>query len=242
VDFLRFNPRPRLSAWPLPLAPAAVCVIADDVLADPQALVDWAAAQRFGAPAGYPYPGLVLPLPDELVQRVADFFALQARGTLGGRRTLDSTVRLSLVTVPPEELAPCQWLCHRDRIDDTGVQLFAAAVLYLFHDPALGGTSFYRPRGTAAQTDALVADSLRLDAAAFGARHGLQPGYMGGDNAFFERVATVPAAWNRMIFYDGGLFHSADVGNPMRLSADPAAGRLTLNAFFTCRRHAAAGG
>lgn len=241
VDFLRFNPRPRLSTWPIPLAPGAVCIVADDVLADPQALVDWAAQQRFDPPAGYPYPGLVLPAPQELTQRVADFFALHARGPLGGRRTLDLTVRLSLVTVPPAELEPRQWLCHRDRIDDTGERLFAASVLYLFRDPALGGTSFYRPRVPAPRIDALVADSLRLDAAAFAGRHGLRPGYMDGDNAHFERVARVPAAWNRMIFYDGGLFHSADVGEPLRMSADPAAGRLTLNGFYTCRRHAAAG-
>jgi Family of unknown function (DUF6445) len=236
VDFLRFNPQPRLSVWPL--GPHADCVVADDALVDPQALVDWAGAQRFVPPAGYPYPGLVLQAPAELTQRVADFLALHARTRLGARRTLELTVRLSLVTVPPQELEPRQWLCHRDRIDDSGRLLFAASVLYLFRDPALGGTSFYRPRLPPEATDQLIADSMRLDAQAFGARHGLQAGYMGDSNAYFERVATVPAAWNRMIFYDGGLFHSADVGRPALLSAHPAHGRLTLNSFFTCRRQA----
>jgi hypothetical protein len=234
VDFLRFNPKPRLSAWPL--GPRAVCVVADDVLADPQALVDWAGAQHFVPPAGYPYPGLVLEAPAELTQRVADFFALHARSSLGARRTLDLAVRLSMVTVPPAELEPRQWLCHRDRIDDTGQLLFAASVLYLFRDPALGGTSFYRPRLAAADTEQLVVDSMRLDGPAFGARYGLQAGYMGDSNGYFERVATVPAAWNRMIFYDGSLFHSAQIGRPALLHADPARGRLTLNSFFTCRR------
>jgi len=237
VDFLRFNPKPRLAAWPL--GPDAVCVVADDVLADPQALVDWAGAQHFVPPAGYPYPGLVLQAPAELTQRVADFFALHARGSLGARRTLDLTVRLSLVTVPPAKLEPRQWLCHRDRIDDTGRLLFAASVLYLFRDPALGGTSFYQPRPAASETEQLVADSMRLDGQAFGARYGLQAGYMGDSNAYFERIATVPAAWNRMIFYDGSLFHSAEPGPPERLNADPALGRLTLNSFFTCRRKTA---
>jgi hypothetical protein len=46
------------------------------------------------------------------------------------------------------------------------------------------------------------------------------------------------AAWNRMIFYDGGLFHSADISQPSLNSADPRTGRLTLNGFFTCRRNA----
>ena len=57
-------------------------------------------------------------------------------------------------------------------------------------------------------------------------------------NAYFERIASVPAAWNRLIVYDGGLFHSADVDRPELLSADPARGRLTLNGFFSCRRNA----
>ena len=62
---------------------------------------------------------------------------------------------------------------------------------------------------------------------------------MTASNAYFERIATVPAAWNRLIFYDGGLFHSAHIEQPALLASDPTRGRLTLNGFFTCRRHSA---
>ena len=85
----------------------------------------------------------------------------------------------------------------------------------------------YRRTPAQADTDALVADSQNLPAHAFGQRYGLQPGYMAGSNAYFERTAQVAAAWNRLIVYDGSLFHSADV-DPARLSADPVQGRLTL--------------
>jgi hypothetical protein len=112
----------------------------------------------------------------------------------------------------------------------------AASVLYLFHDPALGGTSFYRPRRPGPVIDRLVADSLTLEASDFAARHGVQRGYMTDGNQHFERVATVPAAWNRLIFYDGEIFHSGDIAQPLLMSSDPARGRLTLNGFFTCRR------
>lgn len=44
--------------------------------------------------------------------------------------------------------------------------------------------------------------------------------------------------WNRMIFYDGRLFHSGGVGGARALTGDPATGRLTLNGFFTCSRPA----
>jgi hypothetical protein len=51
-------------------------------------------------------------------------------------------------------------------------------------------------------------------------------------------VARVPAAWNRAIFYDATLFHSADVDQPELMSAEARRGRLTLNGFFTCTRKA----
>jgi hypothetical protein len=142
-----------------------------------------------------------------------------------------------MVTVPPAELDPVQWQCHRDRVAaEPNRVIFAAMVLYLFHNPALGGTSFYRPRLSSDQTDRMVADSQMMAADEFSARHGLRAGYMSGSNPYFERITSVPAAWNRMIFYDGSLFHSADIGESSLISSDPRTGRLTLNGFFTCRR------
>ena len=147
--------------------------------------------------------------------------------------------RGGVVGRPPAELRPVQWLCHRDRIAANPRELlFAASVLYLFDDPALGGTSLYRPKRSAPETDRLLLDSQSLDAAAFSARYGLQPGYMTQDNDWFERTARVEAAWNRAVFYDGGIFHSADVHEPQRLSEDPRRGRLSINGFYTCRRNA----
>jgi hypothetical protein len=232
-----FNPNPSVSVLPLP--GGRPCVVLDDVLANPDGVAAWAATQAFVPPVGYPYPGLVLELAGNLVDHVAGLFDMHARARLGGRRTLDARLRLSLVTTPPERLEPRQWQCHRDRVaDDPTAALYAASVLYLFRDPALGGTSFYRPRRPAAEMARMIVDSQQLDAEAFASRHGLQPGYMAGSNAYFERVASVPAAWNRMLVYDGAIFHSADVGRPQALDADPRRGRLTLNGFFTCKPNA----
>lgn len=230
-----FNPDPTIRS--IALTGGEHCHVVDDVLADPRGLVEWARAQAFAAPRGYPYPGLVLPAPAEVSQRLVDYFAQHLRKPMGARRVLDLTCRLSLVTVPPEQLEPRQWQCHRDRIAaDPRETLFAASVLYLFRDPALGGTNFYVPRRSERETDRMIEDSLLLDAAQFSQRHGVQAGYMTGSNDYFERIAAVPAAWNRLIVYDGGLFHSADVEQPSRLSAVPSQGRLTLNGFFGCRR------
>lgn len=221
----------------VPIDANAQCVVIDNFLARPEEVAAWAAEQDLAEPQGYPYPGLVAEAPAAVCGLMADHFSRCVRNLLGGRRTLDSIIRASLVTVLPQALEPRQWLCHRDRIvDDPHQVLFAASVLYLFRDPALGGTNFYRPRQKEEQTNRLLADSQSLDAGTFGARYGLRPGYMTGGNAYFEQVACIPAAWNRAIFYDGGIFHSADIRHPEALSRDPMQGRLTLNGFHTCRR------
>ena len=84
----------------------------------------------------------------------------------------------------------------------------------------------------------MIADAGRMEGSEFSARYGVEAGYLAGSNRYFERLAQIPAAWNRMLFYNGDLFHSGDIPAPARLSADPRAGRLTLNGFFTCRRAA----
>jgi Family of unknown function (DUF6445) len=230
-----FNPSPRVSA--VSLGDGATCLVIDDVLTDPAAFAAWAARGTYEPTELYPYPGVVAGLPARVTALAVQHFDRLVRPRLGARRTTDANLRLSIISTPPEALRPIQWQCHRDRIAaDPARTLFAASVLYLFKDPALGGTSFYRSRLSPAQTDRLVADSQRLSAADYTERYGLTAGYMSGSNAYFERIASVPAAWNRMICYDGGLFHSADVNTSQPLSADPTVGRLTLNGFFTCTR------
>ena len=229
-----FNPAAQLRV--LAVGPGRPGVVVDDALANPEGLRAWAAEQRLQPPVGYPYPGQVCDVPGEVKARVADFFSQHVRVHLGVRRVLDCAVRLSVIDTPAEQLAPVQWLCHRDRGVEPGSQLiFAASVLYLFHDAGLGGTAFYEPRQSPAATEQLVADSQQLDAHNFGLRYALRPAYMAGSNAYFERTARVPAVWNRLIFYDASAFHSAEV-DPARLSSDPLHGRLTLNCFITCRR------
>jgi len=227
-----FNPTPAIST--VPLAGGREVVVIDDMLLDPDRLVAWAREQAFQPPDGFPYPGVVTAAPQPLADRFAEHFAQHARTRLHARRTLARDVRLSMVTTPPAQLDPRQWQCHRDRVSTDPATRYVASVLYLFRDPALGGTSFYVPRQSPGATDRIQYDSQTLSAEAFGARYGLKAGYMDGSNAYFDCVARVPAAWNRMILYDAGFFHSGDIGRPGLLTTDPARGRLTLNCFFSC--------
>jgi hypothetical protein len=232
-----FNPSPRVSA--VPIGPGESCIVVDEALANPEGLVDWATNQRFMPPGGFAYPGVLVDAPPAVSALVADYFAEYVRSRLGGRRTLSARVRLSLVTLSPRELGPPQWQCHRDRLGPLPQNLrLAATVTYLFRDGGLGGTSFYRSRLTEKETERMIDDAGQMTAADFSERYGLEAGYLTGSNRYFERLAQVPAAWNRMLFYNGDLFHSGDIITPARLSADPRVGRLTLNGFFTCRRAA----
>jgi hypothetical protein len=229
-----FNPTPRVSS--LAVAPGEFCIVVDDALTNPEGLVGWAAMQQFRPAEGYPYPGVVVEAPARVSAMVGDYFAEHVRGRLGGRRTLSTTVRVSMVTLSPRELLPVQWQCHRDRLGSAPHDLrLAAMVAYLFRDSGLGGTSFYRSRLSEAETDRMINDAGHMSAAEFSARYGIEAGYLAGSNRYFERLAQVPAAWNRMLFYNGDLFHSGDITAPDRLSGDPRSGRLTLNGFFTCR-------
>lgn len=221
----------------LPLGDTCVCVV-DDVLSAPQRWVDDAVAHAAAfVEAPYnAYPGIELRLPEAVSARIAEYFDRHLRGHFGVRRTLRQHAKLALVTRPEPELQPFQTIPHVDALASAPGECAMAAVLYLFDDPALGGTGFYRTRVEDAALARLVADAGALGADAFAARHGVPRAYPREGGAWFERVLTVPARWNRLVVYPGTVLHSGAIDAPQRLHADPRRGRLTLNAFLTCRR------
>ena len=182
------------------------CLVFDGVLADPEAWVDFAATHA-----------------SHFVESTANAYP-------------GPELPLPIATRRPAALLPRQWLCHVDRLDAVPGETIAASVLYLFDDPALGGTAFFRPRRPLPEIAALVQDSSRLTPHAFEERSGLTAGYMTASNPWFERIAAVPARFNRLIVYPGSIFHGADIREPERLDPDPRKGRLTMNGFFVCRR------
>ena len=233
----RFNPRAQLRR--VQFGGGAFCVVLDDALLDAESLRAYAIAEhaRFVQAPFNAYPGIEMPMPPAFSAGVEDYFNREVRSLLGGRRTLRMNTRLAMVTTDPARLEPRQRICHRDSAWVDPANTIAASVLYLFEDAALGGTAFFRPRHDAAVTDRLVHDSSTMATAAFDAKYpGIAHGYLQDSNAWFERIGRVDAAWNRMIFYDGRLFLSGEVGPAPARSGDPATGRLTLNGFFTCSR------
>ncbi len=135
----------------------------------------------------------------------------------------------SIVTTPPEKLAPIQCFPHVDGTDPRQI----AMMLYL-HDTNHGGTAFFRHISTG--LDALTGKNYPQYAAALQAdvqRTGLPlPAYPTDGAPHFERIHTISGTFNQAAFYRGNILHSGVIDNTCELPDDPRAGRLTINAFF----------
>lgn len=226
------NPSPRVHA--VDVGDVRPCVVIDDALLDPSSLVEIAVAHReaFSQPLTHAYPGVELPLPESVVQRFVEQFGNHAASLLGVDRIVKAQGRLSVATLQPEELTSLQRICHRDRLFVGAGECAIAAVLYLFSDESLGGTSFFRTLRGREETEALIQQLARNDEKSRHLLRGQPPGYLTGSNEYFELTATVSPKWNRLIWYDGSIFHGSHITDPSKLSDDPATGRLTLNLFL----------
>ncbi len=202
--------------------------IIDGCLADPEALVAMAAQLRF-EPRGPYYPGIRAPIPSSCFASLFAPLGEVLRTVFGF--TKGAHVRecnFSLVTTPPEQLAPIQRLPHYD-----GVEPNVVAVLIYLCGPEHGGTNFFRHQRTGFETvTASRFETYRASLDAEAREIGLPPlAYYSSDERF-ERIAAFDAAFNRALVYRGVTLHSGSIVNPAGLSQDPRVGRLTINAFL----------
>ena len=134
-----------------------------------------------------------------------------------------------------DELSNLQRICHTDPTTSPARRNYAALV-YLFDNEDLGGTSFYRWRD---ENLLRKATAIELEDADKGLAF-LQENYpfysepacyMTESNEIAERLCVIPARFNRMVFYSGDVPHSGAITAPELLSKDFRDGRLTLNVF-----------
>ncbi len=234
---VRLNPEAELRSERI--SESAFCIVADDFVRNPDELVEFAVRHRreFANP-NIGYPGVQLRIDDDAMKEVFRFVRSRmskAYGFMRGRIGIRSL--LSMVTWPPERLAAMQRICHIDPNPDSGRDKYAA-LLYLFQDERLGGTSFYRWRNEQLVWKAV--DLLRRNEAegeALLKEHfptfREPPRYMTDSNDVAERLCTIPPRFNRFVFYSGDIPHSAAITAPELLTDDPRTGRLTLNLFFS---------
>ena len=206
-------------------------VVVDHFHPDPDVLRSAAQATRF-EPARHHYPGIRAALPDDYFDRVRPVLAMVLREVFGHAEAIDLIdASFSIVTTPPAALTPAQRLPHVDAVQPGRIAL----VHYL--TPGDGdGTAFYRHRATGFET----IDAARSDAYLAGIKRELDgaappPAYIGDGAPWFERIAGVEARYNRAVIYRSAMLHSGAIRPGATLSADPAAGRLTVTAFLAAR-------
>ena len=214
------------------------CVIVDDFLCDPNDLVKFAAdhAGEFSGAKSY-YPGICLGISEFAMTDIYRFIRFRMTKQFPFlRSSLRLSSYLSMVTVQPDELTAVQRICHTDAELEPGRMPYAA-LLYLFDDERLGGTSFFEYREKyqlLKNVDALGYEDPEM------ARKYLRDNfstfrkparYMTESNEIARLVRTIPPRFNRLIFYSGRIPHSAAISAPELLSNDVRTGRLTLNIF-----------
>ena len=215
------------------------CVIVDDFLKDPQALIDFAAEHTddFDEP-GLAYPGLMMEL-DPAVLREFTRFVLtpMARAFSFLRGSASLATSLSMLTLKPSELSNYQRLCHTDPRDTMGRRKFASLV-YLFKNDKLGGTAFYRWKQPEVVVHGMTLESRDASSAdEFLSEHSeifrQPPCFMTESNDLAELLLVVPPRFNRLVFYSGEIPHTAFIGRPDLITRDFRRGRLTLNSFIS---------
>ena len=214
------------------------CVIVDDFLQNPHELIEFAARQtgEFSIAKSY-YPGLFVDVDNDAMTDIYRFIRSQMTKHFPFLRgNLKLSTFLSMVTFRPDELSAVQRMCHTDSAPDPSRKPYAALV-YLFENEELGGTSFFNYRKKyelLKEVEAIGREepdkalkfllenfpTFRKDAS-----------YMTESNEIAELLCTIPARFNRMIFYSGQIPHSAAITAPGLLSKDVRKGRLTRNVF-----------
>ena len=205
-------------------------LIVDDVLAEPEAMIDAAREADFYTPPHTHYPGLNAPLPESYYRTVVTALRgpIEAAFGLRGDAYLKYFGFFALATTPVREAEPIQKIPHHDGPDPQRL----AMVHYLCRGDQ-GGTGFFRHKATGFESvdqtrhDAYVAVAqAQLAARGLGAA-----AYAGPDMADYDLIGQADCVFNRLIVYRNHVLHSALLG-PEPGGRDPGQGRLTANGFI----------
>ena len=225
---LEINTRPRFERR-LVGNEGNVVFIADDVLVNPEVLLESAVHSPFGAPpSNSRYPGKVAPLPDAYIKLLQTELR-HPMVHLYGMNTLFNTPVygfFGLATVPAAEFAPVQTAPHTD-----AVRLNSFACVHYLSHGAFGGTAFYRHKATGFE----LISPIRSDKYARMRREELAQVEGQGAQAIesqYEEIDYVEPKFNRLVFYRAGQLHRSKLDSNAVLTDDPRTGRLTANLFF----------
>jgi len=208
----------------------APLVVIDNLVADPDQLVEMAAGKVFSDVTTY-YPGVRTKVPltyqrfmiEKLNGVFADHFGLAANAL---RFT---ACHFSLVTTPAEKLTHLQRIPHVDSLLSNEL----AFIHYLFKTD-LGGTAFYRHRATGFESvgQERIDEYMRVVEAEKQGSDSPPPEYIHGDTPLYEQVNKQEGAFNRLLVYRRTSLHSAALSRNFVPDPNPGTGRLSINGFL----------
>lgn len=210
-------------------------VIIDDFLPEPEQAIEIAARIAPFAPVKVgAYPGLRHQLSADQEGAAYVVAVLKAAAPLFMKTYSASAFAIhsasfSIVTQKPDELELRQRLPHTDSPDPNYI-----ALLHHLHHLPNTGTAFYRHRRTGFEKVSedrreTLRQAWAQDSAEFG-----EPaqGFFAAD-ARYENIFEAEARFNRLVIYQGALFHSGVIPPDFAYDPDPRRGRLTGNIFVS---------
>jgi hypothetical protein len=205
-------------------------MIVDEVLAEPQAMIDAARAAKFYVPHHTNYPGINAPVPQSYYLTVITALRgpIEAAFGLSHSACLSYFGYFALATVGASEAQPIQKIPHRDSPDPNRL----AMVHYLCRGN-FGGTGFFRHRSTGFES---VDVSRQVGYESTARRELADPpsenqGYVDAQTHNYELIGQSEPVFNRLILYRSHVLHAALLADGPG-SSDPSVGRLTVNGFI----------
>lgn len=208
----------------------APLIVIDNLVADPEELVDLATAKQFGDVASY-YPGVrakaSLAYQQFILEELRREFAEMFDFASGAVRF--TACHYSLVTTPPEKLTYLQRIPHVDSVAPKEL----AFIHYLFKAD-LGGTAFFRHRKTGFEyiDQDRKAEYLRQLEEERTGIHSPPAAYIDGDTPLYELLNAQSGVFNRLLMYRRNSLHSGALGPRFVPDANPRTGRLSINGFL----------
>ena len=227
--YLRLNPAARAGLRHIGTE-AQPLLIVDDVLAEPEAMIDAAAEANFYVPPHTNYPGINANLPESYYLTIIGALrpALEAAFGLSPRLPLNYFGFFGLATKAAAEATPAQKAPHVDCYDPRRL-----ALVHYFCDARYDGTGFFKQRATGFESvdqgraqryvDTVMAERAQPDPDAV---------FPGESAAHYDLIGKAEMAFNRLIVYRSHVLHTPLLA-PEGASADPRLGRLTANGFIT---------
>lgn len=206
-------------------------LIVDNVLAEPDAMVEAALKAEFYVPPHTHYPGLNARLPESYYLSVIATIR-QPLATAFGLSTgsyLDYFGFFGLATRPAADATPAQTVPHVDCYDPNRL-----AMVHYFCGDGFGGTGFFRQQATGFES-VDQPRARRYVVGVMGERtqsEAAEPAFPGEATKHYELIGKTEAIFNRLIVYRSHVLHAPLLGSG-GASADPRLGRLTANGFLT---------